>query len=233
MNEALHTTEEEYALLADIMNRIKAELQSPVDDMQSPIVIDYIGLLLNYCKRFYDRQFMTRKMENVDVLNRFRSLLDEYYENKLQLKQGIPTVGYCADKMCMSAGYFGDMVKRFTGESAIGYIHRFVIQKAKDALSEGNSVANVAYDLGFDYPQHFSRLFKRKAGITPSEYIAGIKGRLHDCSTPPAMLLESRDEKPGCDTFSVTARVVCRMWIVCYFVIRGRGWRAVRSAWWG
>ncbi len=175
VNEALHTSAEEHKILVAIMKRIKAELQSPTDGVQESIVIDYISLMLNYCKRFYDRQFLTRKIETVDVLNRFRALLDQYYESKEQLKHGIPTVSYCADRLCMSAGYFGDFVKRFTGESAIAYIHRFLIQKAKNALSAGDMVANVAYDLGFDYPQHFSRMFKRREGITPSEYLAAIK----------------------------------------------------------
>lgn len=174
-NEALHTTEEEYALLADIMKRIKTELEARHDDMQDNILLDYISLLLNYCKRFYDRQFLTRKVENVDMLQRFSSVLEDYYAHEKQFKLGLPTVAYCADRLCMSAGYFGDLVKRHTGDSAKGYIHSFILQKAKNLLASGETIAAVSYDLGFEYPQHLSRLFKRKEGITPSEYIDRIK----------------------------------------------------------
>lgn len=174
-NEALHTTEEEYALLADIMIRIKSELEARHDDMQDNILLDYISLLLNYCKRFYDRQFLTRKVENVDMLQRFSSVLEDYYVREKQFKQGLPTVAYCADRLCMSAGYFGDLVKRHTGDSAKGYIHSFILQKAKNLLASGETIAAVSYDLGFEYPQHLSRLFKKKEGITPSEYIDRIK----------------------------------------------------------
>lgn len=176
-NEALHTTEEEYALLADIMKRIKIELDAGHDDMQYNILLDYISLLLNYCKRFYDRQFLTRKVENVDMLQRFSSVLEEYYAQERQLKQGVPTVAYCADRLCMSAGYFGDMVKKHTGDSAKDFIHYFVIQKAKSLLASGEAISAVAYNLGFEYPQHLSRLFKKKEGISPSDYIDRIKRR--------------------------------------------------------
>lgn len=174
-NEALHTTEEEYALLADIMIRIKIELNARHDDMQNKILLDYISLLLNYCKRFYDRQFITRKVENADMLQRFNSVLEDYYAQEKQSKQGLPTVAYCAELLCMSAGYFGDMVKKHTGDSAKGYIHHFIIQKAKNLLASDETISAVAYDLGFEYPQHFSRLFKKKEGISPSEYIDRIK----------------------------------------------------------
>lgn len=174
-NEALHTTEEEYALLADIMIRIKIELDARHDDMQNKILLDYISLILNYCKRFYDRQFMTRKVENADMLQRFNSVLEDYYAQEKQSKQGLPTVAYCAERLCMSAGYFGDMVKKHTGDSAKGHIHHFIIQKAKNLLASDETISAVAYDLGFEYPQHFSRLFKKKEGISPSEYIDRIK----------------------------------------------------------
>lgn len=174
-NEALHTTEEEYVLLADIMKKIKIELGARPDDMQNHILINYISLLLNYCKRFYDRQFLTRKVENTDLLQQFRTVLDNYYIHKEQFKQGLPTVAYCADRLCMSAGYFGDMVKKHTGESAKSYIHQFVIQKAKALLASGETISAASYDLGLEYPQHLSRLFKKKEGISPSEFIERVK----------------------------------------------------------
>lgn len=174
-NETLHTTPEEYDILSGIMQRIETELQARHDEMQDAIIVDYISLLLNYCKRFYARQFMTRKVENADVLQRFRKVLEEYYKQGEQFRAGLPSVSYCADKLCMSPGYLGDLMRKYTGESAISYIHQFIIQKAKNALAAGDTIANAAYDLGFEYPGHLSRLFKKKEGISPSEYVNEIK----------------------------------------------------------
>lgn len=175
INEALHTTPEEYGILAGIMQQIDNELQGKRDEMQDAIVVNYINLLLDYCKRFYARQFVTRKVENADVLQRFHAVLENYYKEKQQVRTGLPSVGYCAEKLCMSAGYFGDMVRKYTGGSAISYIHHFIIQKAKNALSAGCSVSTTAYDLGFDFPGHLSRLFKKEEGLSPSEYLRKIK----------------------------------------------------------
>lgn len=174
-NEALHTTSEEYAILQKLMRHIQKELQGRKDELQNAIIVDYISLLLNYCKRFYKRQFMTRKLESRDVLQRFRKVLEEYYKEEKQFKNGLPSVGYCADKLCMSPGYLGDLIRRHTGDTAICYIHDFIIQKAKNALVSGESITNVAYNLGFDFPGHLSRLFKQKEGIPPSEYLNRIK----------------------------------------------------------
>lgn len=174
-NEALHTTPEEYDTLVELMRHIQMELHGRWDEQQDAIIVNYISLLLNYCKRFYARQFMTRKLENVDVLQRFRKVLEDYYKQGSQFKNGLPSVAYCADKLCMSPGYLGDLVRKHTGDSAISYIHDFIIQKAKNALAAGDTVANAAYDLGFDYPNHLSRLFKKKEGVSPSEYQSRIK----------------------------------------------------------
>lgn len=175
INEALHTTPEEYDILADIMKRIKEELQGKRDDTQDIITTSYISLLLSYCKRFYARQFLTRKIENADILQRFSKILDNYYNTGMQYRKGLPTVSYCAGKACMSANYFGDLVKKSTGESAISYIHQFITLKAKNFLSAGKSISDTAYDLGFDFPGHLSRLFKKKEGISPSEYVKTLK----------------------------------------------------------
>lgn len=175
-NEALHTTSEEYDTLARLMRQIQEELRKRHDDMQDDIIRDYISLTLNYCKRFYGRQFLTRKAENADILKRFHASLENYYRQEQQFKKGLPSVSYCAGKLCLSAGYFGDLVKKHTGDSAIGYIHQFIIQKAKSELASGKNISTVAYDLGFDFPGHFSRLFKKREGISPSEYQNGIKG---------------------------------------------------------
>lgn len=175
VNEALHTSSEEFEILASFMRRIQRELEGNRDAMQDTIIVDYISLLLNYCKRFYERQFLTRKIANADALQRFHAVLEAYYAQENQLNTGLPTVAYCADKLCMSAGYLGDLVRKHTGDSAINYIHLFILQKAKNLLSAGKTIAEVAYDLGFAYPQHLSRFFKRKEGISPSEYVNGIR----------------------------------------------------------
>lgn len=175
VNEALHTSSEEFEILASFMRRIKQELEGNRDGMQDAIIVDYISLLLNYCKRFYERQFLTRKIANADTLQRFYAVLEAYYTQENPFQSGLPTVAYCADQLCMSAGYLGDLVRRHTGDTAINYIHRFILQKAKSLLSAGKTITEVAYDLGFAYPQHLSRLFKKKEGLSPSEYVNGIR----------------------------------------------------------
>lgn len=175
VNEALHTSSEEFEILASFMRRIKQELEGNRDGMQDAIIVDYISLLLNYCKRFYERQFLTRKIANADTLQRFHAVLEAYYTRENPYQSGLPTVAYCADQLCMSAGYLGDLVRRHTGDTAINYIHRFILQKAKSLLSAGKTITEVAYDLGFAYPQHLSRLFKKKEGLSPSEYVNGIR----------------------------------------------------------
>ena len=175
VNEALHTSSEEFEILASFMRRIQRELEGNRDAMQDTIIVDYISLLLNYCKRFYERQFLTRKIANADTLQRFHAVLEAYYAQENPFQSGLPTVAYCADQLCMSAGYLGDLVRRHTGDTAINYIHRFILQKAKSLLSAGKTITEVAYDLGFAYPQHLSRLFKKKEGLSPSEYVNGIR----------------------------------------------------------
>lgn len=175
VNEALHMTDEEHGILTSLMRQIKNELQNRHDELQDSIIVDYIELVLNFCRRFYNRQFITRKLENSDILAKFEHLLRDYYEEKLQLTLGIPTVQYCADKLCMSSNYFGDMVKRMTGDTASDYIRQYIIQRAKNELATGEGIAQVAYELGFEYPQHFSRMFKKQVGITPSEYYESLR----------------------------------------------------------
>ena len=130
-------------------------------------MVGYLEVLLDYCRRFYNRQFLTRKVENTDLLRKFDRLLRDYFDEGRQLSLGIPTVQYCADKLCLSANYFGDLIKKSTADTASHYIRGYVIQLAKDRLASGESIAQVAYALGFDYPQHFSRMFKKKFGISP------------------------------------------------------------------
>ena len=137
--------------------QLRHELGHRPDKQQDSIILSYIELILNYAKRFYDRQFMTRRQDNNDILARFEKLLDDYYNNGKQLSNGIPN-------------YFGDLVKRTTGETASNHIRRFIVEKNKDKLIGGNSISQIAYDLSFEYPQHLSRLFKKQEGCTPTEY---------------------------------------------------------------
>lgn len=170
INEALHMTGEEHDILVSLMRQMKNELENGRDDFQNSILTGYLGLILRFCSRFYQRQFMTRKLANTDMLKRFDALLRDYYENGLQMRQGIPGVQYCADKLCMSTNYFGDLIKKMTGDTARDYIRNFVVQQSKNMLAAGKSVSQTAYDMGFDYPQHFSRMFKNSTGMTPKEY---------------------------------------------------------------
>lgn len=178
IHEALHMSEEEHDILVSLMIQMKDELQKRHDELQNAILVGYMELMLNFCQRFYNRQFVTRKLENTDVLMRFHALLRHYYETNMQWDLGLPTVQYCADKLCMSANYFGDLIKKTTGETASNYIRQYIIQKAENELASGASTSQVAYDLGFDYPQHFSRLFKKYTGLTPTEYVRNLKVNL-------------------------------------------------------
>lgn len=170
INEALHMTDEEHDLMVSLMRQMREELGKKPDEIQNAILVGYIELALNFCQRFYNRQFITRKIENSDILVRFNGLLRDYFEEKLQLTLGLPTVQYCADKLCMSPNYFGDVIKKTTGDTASNHIRRFVLQLAKNGLAAGETVTQVSERLGFEYSQHFSRLFKKYEGITPSEY---------------------------------------------------------------
>lgn len=177
VNEALHMTDEEHDIFVSLMRQIRDELQKRPDELQNAIIVGYIELALNFCQRFYNRQFITRKLENSDVLMKFDTLLRDYYEEGVQLTLGIPTVQYCADKLCMSPNYFGDVVKRTTGETASNYIRQYVIRRAKSELATGVTIAQVADELGFEYPQHLSRMFKRQEGLTPKEYCERLRKR--------------------------------------------------------
>ena len=175
VNEALHMTDEEHDILVSLMRQMREELGKRPDELQNAIIVSYIELALNFCQRFYNRQFVTRKIENADILVRFDQLLREYFEDKLQLTLGLPTVQYCADRLCMSPNYFGDVIKKTTGNTASNHIRQFVIQLAKNGLAAGENVSQVSDRLGFEYSQHFSRMFKKQEGITPSEYCQRLR----------------------------------------------------------
>ena len=171
LNEALHMTEEERNIIIGIMRSIEDEINKPADSHQNDIIVNYIELMLNFCQRFYDRQFLTRKLEISDILTRFQNVLKEYYSSGEQLRSGLPTLQYMAEKLCLSPSYLGDLIKRSTGTNASKYIQRMIKKKKKNLMSAGQNISQTAYSLGFDYPQHFSRFFKREEGITPKEYL--------------------------------------------------------------
>lgn len=173
VNEALHLSEQERAMVVDCLNKIDAELHHPVDGHTKRLLCASIELLLDYCVRFYERQFITRSNVNSDVLRRFERLLDEYFRSEAPRREGVPTVRRFAERICLSPNYFGDLVKRETGRTAQEHIQARLIDMAKERiLDRDKSVAEIAYELGFKYPQHFSRLFKKITGCTPNAYRA-------------------------------------------------------------
>ena len=170
-NEALHLSEEEKGIFTDCLDKIQLELNHPIDKHSKRLIARNIELLLDYCMRFYERQFITRSAVNRDVLIRFEELLDDYYQQDLGQQQGLPTVKYFADKVCLSANYFGDLVKKETGKSPQEYIQNKIVDLAKEMIAGTDKTFNqIAYELGFQYSQHFARLFKKNTGCTPGEY---------------------------------------------------------------
>lgn len=170
INEALHMSSEERDVMVSLMRQLQQELEFPSDSMQNRIIAGFINLLLRYAQRFYDRQFLTRTIVNNDILSKLETLLKEYFDHERQLSDGLPTVRYCSEQLCMSPNYLSDVVKRVTGDTANHYIKRYVIQLAKNRLVAGMNSSEVAYSLGFDYPQHFARTFKKITGETPTDY---------------------------------------------------------------
>jgi AraC-like DNA-binding protein len=170
ITEALHLSEKEKQLLFECIVKIQTELKENIDDYSQTIIVSTIELLLNYCNRFYGRQFITRKATNRDVFVKVEALLKQHFSIKT-IPNGLPTVKYLADAVNLSPGYLGDLLKKETGLNAQEHIHHYVIEEAKNILLNSNqSVSEIAYHLGFDYPQYFSRLFKQKTGTTPIEF---------------------------------------------------------------
>ena len=170
-NEALHLSGQERRTIIECMEKVRTELQYPIDKHSKSLIIDNIKLLLDYCIRFYDRQFITRENANKDVLTRFESLLDDYFSSDAPAEKGMPTVQYCADKLCLSANYFSDLCRKETGMSALKHIQQKVLDVAKEQVfNTSKSISEISYELGFPYPQHFSRWFKKMVGVTPNEY---------------------------------------------------------------
>ena len=170
-NEALHLSEQERRTVIDCLTKLKEELQYPIDKHSKPLIADNIKLLLDYCERFYDRQFITRETLNCDILSRFETLLDDYFRSEKPAMEGLPTVQYCADKLCLSPNYLSDLLKKETGMSALKHIQQKTLEVAKERVFNTKMpVSQIAYELGFPYPQHFSRWFKKQEGCTPKEY---------------------------------------------------------------
>lgn len=171
VREALHVSEQERQIVIDCFCKIDMELKRGVDRHTKMLVTSNIELLLNYCIRFYDRQFITRDRENHDTLAKFENVLNRYFEDGMARAEGLPSVAYCADQLNLSAGYFGDLIKKETGKTAQEHIQSKVIDVAKERIFDlRKSVTEIAYELGFKYPQHFSRLFKQRVGQSPNEY---------------------------------------------------------------
>ena len=171
VREALHLSERERETVLDCLSKIAAELQQSIDKHSKLLITTNIELLLNYCVRFYDRQFITREHANKGMLEKFETLLNNYFLSEKPQTQGLPTVAWCADQMHLSANYFGDLVKKETGRTAQEYIQSKLMDVAKEKIFDRDkSVSEVAYELGFKYPQHFTRLFKQRVGQTPQEY---------------------------------------------------------------
>ncbi len=170
-SEALHVSERERQLVLDCFSKIQYELEHAVDKHSKNLIASNIELLLNYCVRFYDRQFIIRENVNKGILERFEALLKEFFVSDKPQTIGLPSVAYCASELNLSANYFGDLIKKETGRSAHEYIQAKLIDVAKERIYDVNkSVSEIAYGLGFKYPQHFSRVFKQYVGISPQEY---------------------------------------------------------------
>lgn len=171
-NEALHLSDDERNLILDCFSKIEFELKQPIDKHSKKLIVANIELFLDYCQRFYDRQFITRENVNKGILENFEDLLNNYFGSEDTNAYGLPSVAYCADKLNLSANYFGDLIKKSTGKTAQEYIHNKIIEVAKIKLYESNkSVNQIANELGFKYPQHFTRFFKQQVGSTPKEFM--------------------------------------------------------------
>lgn len=170
-NEALHLSDSERKMMLDCFCKIEFELKQPIDKHSKKLIASNIELFLDYCQRFYDRQFITRDNVNKGILEKFETLLNTYFESDQPQRIGIPSVSYFASELHLSANYFGDLIKKETGQSAKDYLQNKTIEHAKKILFETDKTVNeIAFDLGFKYPQHFTRLFKQEVGQTPSAY---------------------------------------------------------------
>ncbi|MNL12158.1 Bifunctional transcriptional activator/DNA repair enzyme AdaA [compost metagenome] len=170
-NEALHLSKKEQQMVLEMFANIQFELNRPVDKHSKKVITFNIELFLSHCERFYDRQFITRENVNKGTLEKFEELLNGYFSSEKPNSIGLPSVAYCADELHFSANYFGDLIKKETGKTAQEFIQNKIIDVAKERIFHvDKSISQIAYELGFKYPQHFIRLFKQRTGVTPNEY---------------------------------------------------------------
>jgi AraC-like DNA-binding protein len=171
ISEALHLSDDERNTVEDLLDKIVKEYSQNLDQHSQNLIISNIELFLDYCVRFYDRQFYTRTNLNSDIVSKFEKLLISYFQGTKENEIGLLSVNYCSDKLNLSSNYLSDMLKRETGKTAQEHIHLHIIEKAKNnLLNTTDSVSEIGYALGFEYPQHFSNLFKSKTGYSPREY---------------------------------------------------------------
>ncbi|MEI7524038.1 MAG: AraC family transcriptional regulator [Mariniphaga sp.] len=171
VNEALHLSEKERQIVIDCLHKIEYELEQSIDKHSKTLISNNIELLLNYCMRFYDRQFITRTNVNKDILGKFEKLLNDYFQSEIPQTIGLPSVRYFSDHLHLSANYFGDLIKKESGKSAQELIQLKLMDIAKERIFDtSKSVSEIAYELGFKYPQHFSRMFKNETGYTPNQF---------------------------------------------------------------
>lgn len=171
INEALHISERERKMVLECFDKISFEISQPIDKHSKKLIVNNIQLFLDYCIRFYDRQFITREYLNQGVIEQFEKEVDAYFKSSKPESDGLPSVSYFADMLHLSANYFGDLVKKETGNSAMEYIHLKIMNIAKDRILDFSKPVNeIAYELGFKYPQHFTRMFKKSVGVSPSEF---------------------------------------------------------------
>jgi AraC family transcriptional regulator, transcriptional activator of pobA len=171
VNEALHLSDKEEVLVETIFTNILQEYQSPIDTYSHDVMISHLELLLNYSNRFYNRQFITRKPASNDLLASFEEVLTMYFETNQVQQTGLPSVQYISDQLKVSPSYLSDMLKTLTGQSTQQHIHDKLIEKAKQVLTTTTlSVSEIAYQLGFEHPQSFNRLFKSKTNVSPLQF---------------------------------------------------------------
>ncbi|GAB3768290.1 helix-turn-helix domain-containing protein [Spirosoma horti] len=171
VNEALHLSDKEEAMMTMLIGQIEQEYRSTIDSYSQDVIVSQIELLLNYANRFYNRQFITRKNASHDLLTKLEDILSDYFDHKQVQEMGLPTVHYLAEKLNVSPTYLSDLLRKLTGQSAQQHIHNKLIDKAKEILTTTSlSVSEIAYQLGFEYPQSFNKLFKSKTNVSPLEF---------------------------------------------------------------
>jgi YesN/AraC family two-component response regulator len=171
VHEALHLSDQEKRTIKDVIAKIKEEYNERIDNHSQRVIVSSLELLFNYCSRFYERQFNTRTVQNKNIVTKVENILKDYYKSGQLTDYGPPSLHFLAEKVNLSHNYLSDLLKKETGRSAKDHINNFLVEKAKNLLlSTESSVSEIAYDLGFNYPHYFSRLFKNKTGLAPQKY---------------------------------------------------------------